>query len=102
MREEHPPRDASAMRFAKDEWWCVQSHTNRSPLEFPGNREIYREFRDFAAFGDRFTVKTRCAAGTFRKIPKKTNRVDFANIRDRNRDIRVIRPKDQGQEGLMV
>jgi hypothetical protein len=37
--------------------------------QFPGNREIYREFRDFAAFGGRFLVKSRCAAATFRTIP---------------------------------
>jgi hypothetical protein len=47
-------------------------------------------------------LKKAVPQGLFAKLPKKTNRVDFANIRDRNRDIRVIRPKDQGQEGLMV
>jgi hypothetical protein len=37
--------------------------------QFPGNREFYREFRDFAAFGGGFLVKSRCAAATSRKIP---------------------------------
>jgi hypothetical protein len=37
--------------------------------QFPGNREIYREFRDFAAFGGRFLVRSRCAAAASRKIP---------------------------------
>jgi hypothetical protein len=62
-------------------------------LQFPGNREIYREFRDFAAFGGRFLVKSGRAAANFAKFPVKINRENFANIRERNRDIRELDPR---------
>lgn len=30
-------------------WWWLQSRTNRSPGQFPANREIYREFSSFCS-----------------------------------------------------
>jgi hypothetical protein len=30
-------------KILKDEWWWTESRANRSPPNFPANREIYRE-----------------------------------------------------------
>jgi hypothetical protein len=63
-------------------------------LQFPGNREINREFYDFAASGSDPGTKSRCAATVSSKFPAKINReIIFGNreISDPNREVCTIR-----------
>jgi hypothetical protein len=68
------------------EWWCTQSHANRSPLnislfsgKLTGKFSIFTPWRRFhigeVALPQRF----------FTKFPKKFNRVKLSDNRDRNR-----------------
>jgi hypothetical protein len=50
-------------------WLATQWVSNRSPCEFPANREFYREFCTFKAPWTDFVARICCAAGTFRAIP---------------------------------
>ena len=64
--------------FPKDDGFCgleeldggvgSQIRTGLRP-KFPANREINREFYDFAAFGSGFSSKNPCAAAVFRCFP---------------------------------
>src|ERR1700716_3584557 len=57
---------------------------------FPANREINREFRHFDSFGGNFAAEVSVPQRLLAEFPTKINRENFADIRDRNGDIRVI------------
>jgi hypothetical protein len=42
-----------------------------APVEFPANREFYREFRGFGMLQPALAARTCCAAVIFRVIPER-------------------------------
>src|SRR5579863_5323726 len=74
-------------------WLATQWRSHRSPAKFPANREFYRENHDFRPLGDNLKATNRCAAGTFRKLPKQTIREIFSTNREFQADNREFRDK---------
>jgi hypothetical protein len=78
---------------AQTEWRSAQSDANRSPVEFPANREKYREFADFGPLKPDFFSLNRSFCGTTARWAGNWNREFTGRIREFISPIReVLRP----------